>query len=143
MADYPMVGFSFRVQWDETEIAFTEVSGLTMETEKIEYRQGSDKEHSKKAMPGLKSYGDITMKRGTFPSENDFYEWFNTINLNKVQRKDLTISLLNEEHEPVVIWKVKNAWPLKVESPDLSADASEVAIESITIAHEGLTIENE
>jgi phage tail-like protein len=51
--------------------------------------------------------------------------------------------LLNESHEPVVVWKIKNAWPVKVQSTDLKADGNEVAIESIEIAHEGLVIQNE
>jgi phage tail-like protein len=49
---------------------------------------------------------------------------------------------LNESHEPVVVWKVKSAWPIKVQSPDLKSDANESAIESIEIAHEGLVIDN-
>ena len=69
-------------------------------------------------------------------------KWLNTISLNTVERRDITISLLNESHEPVVVWKVRNAFPTKVQSTDLKADGSEVAIEQVEIAHEGLTIEN-
>ena len=54
----------------------------------------------------------------------------------------MTIKLLNEQHAPVMTWKVKNAWPLKVEGPSLKADGNEVAIESIELAHEGVTVEN-
>jgi len=43
----------------------------------------------------------------------------------------------------VVVWKVKNAWPIKVQSTDLKADGNEVAIESIELVHEGLVIQNE
>ena len=82
------------------------------------------------------------MKRGVFRGDNEFYSWFNTISLNVVERRDLTISLLNEKHEPVVVWKVHNAFPIKVQSTDLKGDGSEVAIEQIDIAHEGLTIEH-
>lgn len=94
-------------------------------------------------MPGLRKFSNITMKRGTFKGDNDFYAWFNTIQLNTVERRDITISLLNENHEPVVVWKVKNAFPVKVTSTDLKADGNEVAIESLELAHEGLTIQNE
>jgi phage tail-like protein len=62
--------------------------------------------------------------------------------LNEVERRDLTISLLGPDHTPVVTWKVKNAFPLKIEGPSLKANANEVAIESITIAHEGVTQEH-
>jgi phage tail-like protein len=50
--------------------------------------------------------------------------------------------LLNENHEPVVVWKVKNAWPSKVTPTDLKADGNDVAIESLELVHEGLTIQN-
>ena len=54
----------------------------------------------------------------------------------------MIIKLLDEEHNPVVIWSVKNAWPTKIDAPSLKADGNEVAIESIEIAHEGIKIEN-
>jgi phage tail-like protein len=50
--------------------------------------------------------------------------------------------LLNEKHEPVMVWKVLQAWPVKVEGPSLKATGNEVAVESIELAHEGLRIEN-
>lgn len=141
---YPLVKFHFQVEWgDDTKIGFTEVSGLDVETEVVEYRDGASPEFSKIKMPGMQKYANITLKRGTFKSDNNFYKWWDTVKLNTIERRDITISLLNEEHEPVVTWKVKNAWPLKVQSTDLKADGSEVAIESMEIAHEGLTIQNE
>jgi phage tail-like protein len=90
----------------------------------------------------MREYSNITLKRGTFKGDNEFYKWLNTISLNTVERRDLTISLLNEKHEPVVVWKIHNAFPVKVQSTDLKADGSEVAIEQLDLAHEGLTIEN-
>lgn len=143
MAEYPLPKFHFRVEWDDTEIGFTEVSGLEIETELIEYREGNNKEYSTVKMPGLKSYSNLTLKRGVFKSENQFYDWFNSIKLNSVDRHNITISLLNEEHEPVVVWKIKNAWPVKIVSTDLKSDDNEVAIEELEIAHEGLTIQND
>ncbi|MDN3670823.1 phage tail protein [Echinicola jeungdonensis] len=140
---YPLSKFHFSVEWGGTKIGFTEVSGLDVETELIEYRHGASPEYSKIKMPGMQKFSNITLKRGTFASDNEFYDWYKTINLNKVDRKDITISLLNEEHEPVVSWKVKNAWPLKIQSTDLKADGNEVAIETMELVHEGLTIQNE
>lgn len=142
MANYPLPKFHFRVEWGGSRIGFTEVTGLNLETEVIEYRDGSSPEYNKIKMPGMRKFGNITMKRGTFASDNEYYEWFNTVNLNQIERRDVTISLLNENHEPVVVWKVKNAFPIKIQSPDLKSDANEAAIESIEIAHEGLTIQN-
>ncbi|TVQ11336.1 MAG: phage tail protein [Bacteroidetes bacterium] len=143
MANYPLPTFHFLVEWGGTRIGFTEVSGLSVENEVIEYREGNSKEYSKIKMPGMQKFGNITLKRGSFSSDNEYFEWLNTIKLNTVERRDILISLLNEEHEPVVVWKIKNAWPVKVQSADLKSDASEAAIETIELAHEGLVIQNE
>lgn len=142
MAEYPLPKFHFEVQWGGTRIGFTEVTGLEVTTEKIEYRDGASKEYHKVRMPGMQTFGDLTLKRGIFAADNEFYAWWNTVALNTIQRRDITISLLNESHEPVVVWKVKNAWPTKVTSTDLNASGNESAIETLVIAHEGLTMEN-
>ncbi|MGB8466539.1 MAG: phage tail protein, partial [Terrimicrobiaceae bacterium] len=94
-------------------------------------------------MPGLRKFSNITMKRGIVKSDNEFFKWLATVKLNTVERRDLVISLLNEEHSPVMVWKVHNAFPVKVEGPGLKASGNEVAIESIEIAHEGLELQNE
>lgn len=139
---YPLTKFHFRVEWGGSNIGFSEVSGLSVEQDVIEYRDGVSPEYSKIKMPGMRKFSNITLKRGTFSNDNEFYKWLNTISLNQVERRDLTISLLNEKHEPMVIWKVHNAFPVKVQSTDLKADSNEVAIEQLELAHEGLTIEN-
>lgn len=141
MSNYPLTKFHFQVEWAGTRIGFTEVSGLTTETEVIEYREGANPEYHKLKMPGMQKFGNITLKRGTFNSDNEYYEWWNTVKLNTIERRDITISLLNENHEPVMVWKVKNAWPSKVQSSDLKADGNEVAIETLEVVHEGLKID--
>jgi len=143
MAEYPIPKFHFQVEWGGSRIGFTEVSGLDITTEVIDYRDGASPEYSKIKMPGQRTFSNITLKRGTFAGDNEFYDWFNTVNLNQIERRDLTISLLNESHEPVVVWKVKNAWPSKVTPTDLNAEGNEVALETLELAHEGLTIQNE
>ena len=141
MANYPLPKFHFRVEWGGSRIGFTEVTGLDRSLEVIEYRDGASLEYSKIKMPGLEKFSNITLKRGTFADDNEYFEWLNTVQLNTIERRDVIISLLNEEHEPVMVWKVKNAFPVKVQSSDLKADGNEVAIETLEIAHEGLTIE--
>ncbi|MDQ8180551.1 phage tail protein [Pelagicoccus sp. SDUM812005] len=142
MTEYPLTKFHFVVSWGGSRIGFTEVSGLEAETEVIEYREGSSSEYSKIKMPGMQKYANITLKRGTFLGDNDFFEWWKTTRiLGKPERRDLIISLLNEEHAPVMNWKVKNAFPTKVQATDLKADGSEVAIETLELAHEGIEME--
>ena len=137
---YPLPKFHFQLEWGGERIGFTEVSGLDVETEVIEYREGSSPDYSKIKMPGMQKYSNITMKRGTFIGDNNFFEWWNTVALNTIERRDITITLLNEAHEPVVVWNVRNAWPVKVQSTDLKADGNEVAIETLELAHEGLSL---
>lgn len=141
MAEYPLPKFHFQVDWGGTKLGFSEVSGLNVETQVIEYRDGIMPEYSKVKMPGMQKFGNLTLKRGMFQSDNEFYDWWNTVKQTKIERRDITISLLNEEHEPVMTWKVKNAWPTKVQSTDLKADGNDVAIETLELAHEGLTME--
>lgn len=142
MPEYPLPKFHFQVDWGGTKIGFTEVTGLEVTTEKIEYRDGASPEYSKIQMPGMQTYGDLTLKRGVFAGDNEFYAWWNSVALNTIERRDITISLLNESHEPVVVWKVKNAWPTKVTSTDLNSTGNEAAVETLVLAHEGLTMEN-
>ena len=143
MANYPLPKFHFRVDWDGIANAgFTEVTGLEVTTEKIEYRDGASPEFSKIKMPGMQTFGDLTLKRGSFKGDNEFFNWWNTVAMNTITRRNVTISLLNEAHEPVVVWKVKNAWPLKVTSSDLNAGSNEASIETLVLAHEGVTVEH-
>lgn len=142
MAVYPLPKFHFQVEWGGTKLSFTEVSGLDIETEVIEYREGTSPEYHKIKMPGMQKFSNITLKRGTFKSDNDFYVWLNTTALNTVERRDITISLLDETHSPVIVWKIKNAFPTKFQSTDLKADGNEVAIETLELAHEGLVVQN-
>lgn len=139
--NYPVSAFHFQVEWGGTRIGFTEVSGLSVEVQPIEYREGSSLEYQATKMPGIPQYSNITLKRGVFRGDNEFFQWLNTVKMNNIERRDITISLLNEEHAPVMVWKVKDAWPSKVEGPSLNSTGNEVAVESIELCHEGLTIE--
>lgn len=142
MAKYPIPVFHFTVDWGGTNVGFSEVTGLTQEIQVIEYRDGKSPDYNTVKMPGLRKVTNIVMKRGISKGDNDFFKWLNTVKLNTIERRDLTINLLNENHEPVVTWKVLQAWPVKVEGPGLKATGNEVAIESIELAHEGITLEN-
>jgi phage tail-like protein len=128
------------VEWGGERLGFTEVTGLDMQVEAIEYREGSSLEYSKLKMPGMHKFSNITLKRGSVAGDSDFYKWINTINLTLVERRDVVISLLNEAHSPVITWKAKNTFPVKLQASDLKADGNEVAIESLELAHEGLSL---
>ncbi|MCB0502355.1 MAG: phage tail protein [Bacteroidetes bacterium] len=140
MATYPLPKFHFRVEWGGSKIGFTEVTGLDFQVEPIEYREGSSPEYHKIKMPGMHKFSNITLKRGTFTGDIEFYTWMKTISLTQVERRDITISLLNEAHEPVMTWGIKNAFPIKVQASDFKSDGNEVAVETLELAHEGLKI---
>jgi phage tail-like protein len=137
---YPLPKFHFRVEWGGERLGFTEVTGLDMQVEAIEYRDGESKEYSKIKMPGMHKFSNITLKRGSVALDTDFYKWIKTISLNQVERRDVIISLLNEGHDPVLTWKAKNTFPIKLQASDLKADGNEVAIETLELAHEGLSL---
>lgn len=143
-SNYPLTGFHFTVEWnpdDKENVSFSEVSGLNVSTTAIEYREGSDKEYTTLKMPGLRKYGNITLKRGSMATDNGFFAWFNTINNNTVTRRDIKIMLLNEKHEAVITWNVKNAFPVKYDGGSLNAAKGEVVIESVELACESFTVE--
>jgi phage tail-like protein len=138
---YPLPKFHFQVKWEPgVRVGFTEVTGLDIQIEAIEYREGSSPEYSKIKMPGLHKFSNLTLKRGTIAGDSDFFKWINTTQLNTVERRDIIISLLNEAHEPVMSWKAIQAFVIKFAASDLKSDGNEVAIETIEVAHEGLTL---
>jgi phage tail-like protein len=139
---WPIPQFRFEVKWDDAVMVFQEVSGLDMEAQPIEYRHGNSPTFSVIKMPGIKKYSDVTMKKGIFKSDNKFWDWFNEIKMNTIKRKSVTISLLDEAGVPCMVWTLRNAWPTKISGTDLKAEGNEVAVETIVIAHEGLTIAN-
>lgn len=139
---WPLPKFYFQVKWDSQVMSFQEVSGLDVQSEEIKYRHGDSPEFSVIKMPGMKKVGNVTMKKGTFKSDNKFWDWFNQIKMNTIKRLPVTISLLDETGAPTMVWTLNNAWPTKITGTDLKAEGNEVAIETIEIVHEGLTIAN-
>ncbi len=139
---WPMPKFYFKVVINSTEISFQEVSGLDTESQPIEYRHGNNPLFSTIKMPGIANYGNVTMKKGVFKSDQKFWEWYNQIKMNTIKKEHVIISLLDETGNPTMTWTLMNAFPTKITSTDFKSDGNEVAIETIEIAHEGLRIEN-
>lgn len=139
---WPMSKFFFSVDiGDDTDLPFQEVSGLDMETDVVDYRHGnSPYAHSTINMPGLKKFGDVTLKKGIFTKDNKFFDWFNPINLNTIERKQIIIKLLDEGGSPLMTWTLDKAFPKQVQGTDLNSQSSDVAVETIVFVHEGLVI---
>jgi len=139
---WPMPKFHFSVKWGDQEMSFQEVTGLDAQSEEIKYRTGDSAVFSVIKMPGLIKYSNVTMKKGIFKGDNKFWDWFSQIKQNTIKRIDVIISLLDETNAPTMVWTLKNAWPTKISGYELKAEGNEVAVESIEIVHEGLTIAN-
>ncbi|MEU4156353.1 phage tail protein [Actinoplanes sp. NPDC026670] len=137
---YPLPRFQFQVHWGPARLSFTEVTGLVLEREKIEYRHSDSQGFNRIAMPGLLKNNHITLKSGKFIGDIDVYLWFDAVTTERVaERREVLITMLNERQLPVAAWKALRCFPVKITAPDLKSDANEVAIESMEIAHEGLS----
>lgn len=138
----PLLQYNFLLHIDGTSDAvagFTEVSGINAESDIVEYREGSDTASVRK-LPGLRKYGNITLKRG-YTTNNELWEWRKTVIDGATERRSGWIELQNEAHVATLRWKFAGAWVSKYEGPALNATANETAIESIEIAVEDLYLE--
>ena len=140
---WPLPSFSFLVTWgSQTKIPFQEVSGLESETRVIEYRHSNSPTYSTIKMPGIQKFGNVTMKKGIFIKDNAFWDWYAQVKMNTLKRTSIVIQLIDEKGAPTMTWTLANAWPTKISSSTLKSDGNEVAIESIEVAYENLTIAN-
>lgn len=141
---WPMPKFRFEVDLGSelTKVAFQEVSGMDVENQIIEYRASNSPLFSTIKMPGIVKYGNITMKRGIFVNDNTFWNWHAEIKMNVIKRRTVIIRLLDEAGGTTMQWQLDNAWPTKITSTDLKSDGNEVAVDTIEIAHEMITIKN-
>ncbi len=139
MAGYPQAKFRYKVEIDGLEAGgFSEATGFDASIDVIEYREGDMTAETPMKIAGLKKYGNITLKQGLTDSRV-MYDWLAAGVNGEVQRKTLTLTLLNDTQAPAASWQIINAWPTKYTAPDFNATASEIAIETIEIAHEGMT----
>jgi phage tail-like protein len=136
---YPYTKFNFQLEVDGTPVAgFSEITGINMESGIIEYREGSDPTHVRK-IPGLSKYGNITLKRG-FTDDTYLSDWRKTVINGVVARRDGAIILMNEQGQPALRWEFTNAWPSKLEGAAMNATANEVAIETVELAVETVSV---
>jgi phage tail-like protein len=136
----PFRAFNFIIEIDGLTVgAFRDCSGLMADGASVEYREGTDVARSVRKLPGLLSYGNITMSRG-YTLNRELWTWYTNIVNGQADRRNGTIVLLDESRTPVMRWDVENMWIKKIEGPSFNATANEVAMEKIEIVHEGLTL---
>ena len=134
--------YHFLAEWGGSRIDFLEISGLDIVVDIVPMRGGSSPEESEVKIPGLTRYKDIVLKRAVKVGDNEFYNWIKTRSFGSIERRDVTISLLNEKHEPVISWRVKNCFPSHYIGPVLMSNDSQLATETLILAHEGFSVEH-
>jgi phage tail-like protein len=136
----PYAGFNFLVEIDGvTKAGFSEASGLDVENEIIEYRNGSEAT-TKRKLPGLRKYTNVALKRG-FTADKELWDWRKKVLDGKTERQSDAIVLMNEAREPALRFVFRQGWPSKWQGPPLNAGNSEVAIETLEIACEEILLE--
>lgn len=137
----PYRTYNFRLEIDNTMVAaFNEVSGLSSDGEAVDYRTGVDLPLTPRKLPGLRKSGPVTLKRGMI-HDSTLWDWYRNIATGTPDRRNGSVILMDETHHDVLRWHFENAWPNKIEGPSLKASASEVAIESIELIVEDITLE--
>ena len=140
---WPVAKHYYVLSMDGMEIAFQEVTGLDQEIELIEFRDGDSRTYSNKKQPALNGPTDVVCKKGTYQGDNRLAEFFQAMVKDKARyrnqaRLDMSVQLLDEMGNPVITWQIQDGFPLKYEGSDLKSDASEIAIETLTITCQGL-----
>jgi len=134
---FPYLSFRFRVEFDNVIAGgFTECTGLTVETEVEERREGGLNEFAHKLPKGTK-YGTLTLKRG-FLDSTDLWDWNAKVIAGQTeQRKNLSIVLLDGEGNDKIRWDVRDALPIKWSGSELKSDGNTVMIETLELVHHG------
>jgi phage tail-like protein len=134
----PLVAFRFRVEIGGlTEAGFAECSGLQVETELQEVREGGENAFLHQLPKGSK-HVNLTLKRGITVSPV-LWNWHKDVVNGKVQRKMVYVILLDTAGKETWRWRLKDAFPVKWMGPELKADSNTVAFESLELVHRGLT----
>ncbi len=141
LSEDPLLGFNFMLEL-EGAIAgyFTECSGIGSEHEIVEQKVVDKQGHEIiRKLPGRLKWQDISLKRG-ITSDLQIWEWRDKVVQGKTKdaRKNITITMLSRDYQPVAVWHFANAWPSKVTGPGLKADSNEIGVEELTIVHEGM-----
>jgi phage tail-like protein len=135
----PVLSFNFAVEITGLVVAgFSDVSGLQAEIEVHEYREGGLNEYVHKCAGPAKYPSNLILKKG-IGDNKELWSWYCDVLQGTIQRKSLDIVLLDSEGREQRRWTIQNAYPVKWSGPDFKAQSSEVAIEALELAHDGLT----
>lgn len=123
---------------EQIQALFTEVSGLQVEMQTMEYQEGGTNTFVHR-LPGPLKVSNITLKHGLTRS-NEFLQWCLSLP-PKLSRRNVTVVMYDVAGSWVSRWHFRNAYPVKWVGPTFTSDGTAIAIESLEIAHQGLTVE--
>ncbi len=137
----PYRSYNFIVEIYSIAVAgFSEVSGLSGDTDVVEYREGTDVSMAVRKLPGRPKWGtNLTLKVGMTTSRV-LWQWRLAIINGNVDRRNGAVVLLDEQRNRVAEWQFENAWVVKYEGPALNAKGNDVAVETLELAHEGMRL---
>lgn len=136
---YPTDTYRFQVTVGEETMAFNKVSGLKSGRETFDYRDGMG---GLFRMVGQKTLVDFTLSRGVVSAQSQLYDWLTSANGNRLDKKDISISLTDESGSTLLItWNVFNAFPTELSAPDFDVTSNDVAIEELSLSADRMTIE--
>ena len=136
----PFRTFNFRLEAAGQPLgSFAEVSGLTAEGDHVDYREGDEGVNSVRKLIGLRKFSNITLKRG-YTKNRDLWVWYTNILNGTQDRRDVTVVLQDEARKDVMSWSCEKAWVNKIEGPAFKASGNDIAMESVELCHEGLTM---
>ena len=93
-------------------------------------------------LPGLLTVGDCVLERGVVPADTDFFRWLSTANVGTVERRDIVVKLLDASHQPVLVWQLRNAFPVALEWSVLDAQQGAVLVERLRITVESMDVQS-
>ena len=141
---YPPVGFHFRVEFlgigNDNDSRFQSVSGLTVEFDVENVKEGGENRFEHK-LPGRAKYPDLALKRGLLKDSSVITWCLDAVRNRSFAPATIKVSLLDEEHQPLVTWKVYNAWPRKWTVSDFNATENAIVVESMELSYSHFDVE--
>jgi phage tail-like protein len=144
---YPLPVYNYRVEIGSDSIAFSEVSGLAASFETYTHKESPVESGAPgprvMTMPAQSQAPTLTLKKGVVHgvSVQALYEWIGSKQLHLIEKKDIFIRLCDEAGDPLVSWKVINAFPTKLEAPGFDATSNDAAVESMELTADSVVIE--
>jgi phage tail-like protein len=144
---YPLPVYNYRVEIGSDAVAFSEVTGLSIAYEVATFKESQTESGIASPrvyyMPGQHKETTVTLKKGVVRSTSiaNLYRWISGIALNQIEKKDVIVRLCDEAGAPVISWKVINAFPVKLDAPGFDAKSNDVAVETMELRADRITIE--